>query len=128
MLDINEFRGGNLIWEDYSGIMEITQIDIEDESLNLKQVSSNFSGKYLLKGLKGLNITRELILRNNIFQQINDKEKWFFAYDGKLHYLEKIGDEFRYNMGYENDGFVQYKFKYFHELQNIVYYLTKIKI
>jgi hypothetical protein len=128
MLDINEFRGGNLIWDDYSGIMEVTLIDIENETLNLKKVGFIVSGKYLLKDLKGLSITKELISRTNLFQAINGKDKWFFSYNGRFHYLEKVGDEFRYNMGYENDGFVQYKFKYFHELQNIVYYLTKNKI
>ena len=128
MLDINELRGGNLLWDDYSGTMEITLIDIENETLNLKKVGFNVSGKYLLKDLKGVKITKDLIMRSNLFQQILDKEKWFFAYQGKFHYLENFDGEFRYNMGYENDGFVQYKFKYFHELQNIVYYLTKNKI
>lgn len=119
----SEFRIGNLVWDDYSGEMQVAGI-YEKVSIDLRKSESLPIGAFLLKNVQPLPLTPEWLERFGFVAR-----EWREARDykpGGLPVYERgmILMFVPEGMCQVRGGFIDPKIEYVHQLQNLYFALT----
>lgn len=69
MIDIKELMIGNHVWEDYSGQMQVSLIDVENGSLDLRKNTNLPSGRYFIEDVEPIPLTEEWLIKFQLPQR-----------------------------------------------------------
>jgi hypothetical protein len=130
-MEIKELRIGNLVWEDYSGNMLVSQINYSTDSVFLRKGWLLTEGRYLCNGIQPIPLNEDWLLKFGFRKRKACGNYWFEKKIKGILFLTndinpKIG--FAYSIKLEHvfihDMNGAARFKHVHLLQNIVFALT----
>lgn len=124
MIQLNELMRGNLVWENYSGLMIVSAInphegmDNYDEGVYLRKTFGLPSGFYKCKNIKPIGLNEDWLIKLGFTKDPEIDYRWYLL-DGLIAYdlddnCIRISDSWEFG-----------KRKYVHEIQNLIFQLSQ---
>ena len=118
-MELKELRIGNIVWENYSGEMIVSELRYSTESMYLRKTWLLPDGLYKVKDIEPIPLTEEWVLRFGFNKVSVDEITAYHKHDFRL---SKTGGDGFYTATYRGEFLVF--IKKVHQLQNLYFALT----
>lgn len=118
MIQPSELRIGNIVWDDYFGLMVVTEL--AEDGLRLRHINGTVSGSFNYENINSVPLTTDL-LKNNLGFEDKSVFHQYFKDNVSVIYYPKDGRVQINTVTSSFDGTV----KSLHELQNAFFITVK---